>query len=93
MRVTPGVKQSASVLYAFWHFPRLPSIFLDLAYNAFLLYFHQHRQRVILTNLISSTSRETGYRPFFLHLFSLTSPNSPSFPPPAFFLAGSRNSS
>ena len=50
------------------------------------LYFHQHRQRVILTRFISSTSRESHFRAFFLHLFSITSPDLPSYFPPAFFM-------
>ena len=49
------------------------------------LSFHQHCQREVLTPFLSSTSRETCKRTFFLHVFSITSPDYPSFPPPAFF--------
>jgi hypothetical protein len=49
------------------------------------LSFHQHRQRVTITPLVSSTSPEGDYRIFFLYVFSITYGNFASFFTPFFF--------
>jgi len=43
------------------------------------LSFHQHRFRTTITRLFSSTSFQAKKWTFFLHLFSITSINCPSF--------------
>jgi len=46
--------------------------------------FHEHRERQILTHLFSSISWWGRKATFFLHVFSITSPDYPAFFPPAF---------
>ena len=46
--------------------------FINLASNAFLLYFHQHHGGMGASHLFSSTSWRGKKQTFFLHLFSLT---------------------
>ena len=48
------------------------------------IYFHQHRERPEITHLLSSTSPEAYELTFFLHLFSITSRDYPSFFPRVF---------
>jgi len=43
------------------------------------LYHHQHRGIQTIGPLFSSTSGDAGYRKYFLHLFSITSRDIPSF--------------
>jgi hypothetical protein len=51
------------------------------------LSFHQHRGKRPIGPLFSSTSWKACFRTYFLHLFSITSWNIPSFFPPRFFPA------
>ena len=50
-------------------------------------YYHQHRGIDTVGPLFSSTSWHASLRTYFLHLFSITSWNIPSFFPPRFFPA------